>query len=305
MGLVLRRHRVGKIAMPIGGPPPRLATLERALREKLDAILEKQAKALGIEVETFLRRFGVDRLDDLLERIDWETAWEEPLRRDLARITREVIVTAGSAELERMGIQRELSFALDSPRALQHAREYIPALVREVTDSTREAIRDRMARGFEEWKVPRKIAQEVRDVVGLTSRQASAVTSLRETLEARGLPASQVDRQVERMHQRQIRQRSMLIARTETIRAYNTGQQAAWESAATEGLIDAEEARRFWMASTPVSAGGRTCEICDGIARHNAKGVGLNEPFQLPTGGTIDMPPSHPGCRCSVGLRFS
>lgn len=303
MGLVLRKHRLTKIAQPLGRPRVRLAALEREVQERLQAILERQAQALGVEVEELVGRLGPDRLDDLLTLLDWEGAWEEPLRRELARITGQVVAIAGQAEVDRLGLS--LAFDLDNPRALQHAREYIPELVREVTDSTREAIRDRMAAGFEEGRTARQIGRQIRDVVGLTSRQAAAVGSLRTTLEERGLPAAQVDRQVERMHQRQIRQRALLISRTETIRAFNTGQQAAWEQSASEGHIDAAAAKRFWISSKPVTQGGRTCEVCDAIAAHNSQGVGLSEPFRLPTGGTIDMPPAHPACRCSVGVRFS
>lgn len=303
MGFV-RRPSVAK-ARPIGRPRVSLASLEREVRRHVEAILRERAHALGLELEELIRRLGEDRIEDILDRLPWEGAWEEPLRRELALVTRQVLITAAELELGRIGGARiEIAFDTLNPRAMQHAREYIPELVREVTQETREAIRGAMERGFEEGRTARQIGRDIRGVIGLTERQTATVERFRETLEGRGLPAAEVERRVEREHARQIRRRAELIARTETIRAFNTGQQAAWEQAAGDGYIDAVVARRFWIASRPVSEGGRTCEICDAIARENARGVGLDEPFKLPGGGTIEMPPAHPACRCSVGMRF-
>lgn len=301
MGFV-RRSEVAK-AIPIGPPRPRLAVLEGEVRSKVEAILARQAEVLGLELEAFLERFGPARFDAILEELDWDTAWEGPLRRELARVTREVIVTAGNAELQRAGLHRELSFALDNPRMLQHGREYIPELVREVTQETRGAIRDVLATGYEEGRTARQIGRDIRGTVGLTRRQGAGILRLRAALQERGMAEPEILRSIQRERARQIRRRSELIARTETIRAYNEGQQGAWEQAAGDGYIDAAEARRFWIASP--SSTGRTCEVCESIARENSRGVGLSEPFKLPTGGTIEMPPAHPACRCSVGLRFS
>lgn len=304
MGFVRQSERLAK-AMPTGRPRVRLSALEAEVRRRVEGILAAQAEALGLEAEELVRRLGVERIDDILDRLPWDRAWEEPLRRELAQVTRQVLVVAAQAELGRIGGARiEIAFDTLNPRALEHARDYIPELVREVTQETREAIRGAMARGFSEGRTARQVGRDIRGSIGLTQRQAETVERLRDTLEARGLAPDEVQRRVEREHARQIRRRAELIARTETIRAFNTGQQAAWEQAAGEGYVEVAAARRFWIASRPVTQGGRTCEVCDAIARENRGGVGLNEPFRLPTGGTIMMPPAHPACRCSVGLRF-
>lgn len=302
MGLRRRREWVVK-ATRIAPPRPRLATLEDEVRRRVQAILQRQAEVLGTDAEELVQRLGASRIDAILEELDWDGAWEEPLRRELARVTREVIVTAGDAELHRAGLARELSFALDNPRMLRHGREYIPELVREITQETREALRDVLAAGYEEGRTARQIGRDIRGTVGLTRRQVASVLRLRASMQRRGVDEERIVAAVQREYQRQIRRRAELIARTETIRAYNTGQQAAWEQAAGDGFIDAAEAKRFWIASP--SSSGRTCDICEAIARENAQGIGLNEPFQLPGGGTIDMPPAHPACRCSVGMRFT
>lgn len=294
MGLV-RRSAVRKVALPIGRPPT-LDALEREARAKVQAILEKQAAVLGLEVEALVKRIGPGRLEVLLESIDWERAWEEGLRRELAGLTRDVLVRVATPEMVRLGVDVDASFRLLNPQAMQHAREYVPDLVREVTRSTQEAIRARIEEGFGNGRTVQQIARDVRGVVGLTQHQMRPVIAL----QAQGKDAA-----AEKLQARLIRQRAQMIANTETIRAFNQGMQTAWTTAAGEGLIDTAAARRFWNVAAPKSAGGRSCEICTEISLLNKSGVTLDAPFELPDGTSIMTPPAHPRCRCGVKMRFA
>ncbi|HEY0838993.1 MAG TPA: hypothetical protein VGD74_02285, partial [Vulgatibacter sp.] len=294
MGLV-RRSAVRKVALPIGRPPT-LEVLERETRAKVQAILERQAEVLGLEVETLIRRLGPGRLEVLLESVDWDKAWEADLRRELAGITRDALVRVAAPELSRLGLDPTASFRLLNPRAMEHARDYVPTLVREVTRTTQEAIRARIEGGFEGGRTVQQIARDVRGVVGLTQHQMRPVVALQ---------AAGKDKAAEKLQARLIRQRAQTIANTETIRAFNEGMQTAWTVAAGEGLIDTDAARRFWSVAAPKSAGGRACEICTEIALLNKLGVGLEQPFELPDGTSILTPPAHPRCRCGVKMRFA
>lgn len=291
---LIRRSAVRKVAMPIGRPP-RLQTLEREARKRVEEILAKQAKALGIEIETLVQRLGPGRLEVLLEEIDWEGAWEQPLVDEMRDLLRNQMVRVGTPELHRLGLDPQASFNLLNERALRHAQEYVPELVREVTDSTKDAIRARVAAGFEEGKTTRQIARQIRDVVGLTEHQMGPVLAL----QAEGKDAAAT-----KLQERLIRQRAQMIADTETIRAFNEGQQQAWEAGAEEGFITPSEAKRFWVVAASRRVGGRACDICSEIAGMNNEGVGLNEGFTMPDGSTLMSPPAHPRCRCGVRLRF-
>ena len=96
--------------------------------------------------------------------------------------------------------------------------------------------------------------------------------------------------------------RSMMIARTETSRAYTQGQIAAWEQT---GVVT----EKVWSAASD------SCPFC---ASMNGKVVGLKEDYlhngdvlsvsaggdrtaSLRMGyGNVNGPPLHPNCRCSI-----
>ncbi len=87
--------------------------------------------------------------------------------------------------------------------------------------------------------------------------------------------------------------RAEMIARTETMRASNEGQQEAWDQAVTAGLLTGNE-QQEWITADDEA----TCPICDPM---DGVTVGLDEMFEV-DGDEIDGPPAHPNCRCTLGL---
>lgn len=87
--------------------------------------------------------------------------------------------------------------------------------------------------------------------------------------------------------------RAEVIARTEVQRASNQGQLEAWDQATEEGLLTGTETKE-WI----VTPDDRLCPICEPL---DGKNVGLNENFDV-DGDSIDGPPAHPNCRCTLGL---
>ena len=87
--------------------------------------------------------------------------------------------------------------------------------------------------------------------------------------------------------------RAEKIARTETIRAANKGQQEAWDQAAEAGLLTGKE-KQVWIA-TPDD---KTCPICEGLDGTEAA---MGEEFEGEE-DSYDGPPAHPNCRCTIGL---
>jgi SPP1 gp7 family putative phage head morphogenesis protein len=200
-------------------------------------------------------------------------------------------------ELRRMPeTVRGLEIAFDrlNPRAVAWVRDRGAQLVREVSDGTRQAIRTIVAEAFEQGLAPRQAARLIRDVVGLTSRQAGAVASFEATLLRQGIAAEDVARRVGRYAEAQIRRRALLIARTETVAGANAGQQELWRQAVDKKLLRPAETKRKWIA-THDDRLEPACESLDG------KEVGLEEEFAK---GVLH-PPLHPSCRCAAGLVFS
>lgn len=90
--------------------------------------------------------------------------------------------------------------------------------------------------------------------------------------------------------------RADVIARTETMRASNEGQSQLWGQAVDAGLLTGLE-QKEWI-TTPDD---RLCPICEPM---DGETVGLNERFSV-EGDSIDGPPAHPSCRCTLGLSVS
>jgi hypothetical protein len=77
------------------------------------------------------------------------------------------------------------------------------------------------------------------------------------------------------------------------MQAANDGQLDAWDQAQEAGLLTGDE-KKEWI-TTPDD---RICPICDDM---DGEQVGLDEEFDV-DGDSLDGPPAHPNCRCTVGL---
>lgn len=77
------------------------------------------------------------------------------------------------------------AFAFDqlNPRLITWLQTYNLGLIRQITDSTKEAIRSVLTTGMTEGKNPKDVARQIKGLVGLTERQAKAVANYRKELE--------------------------------------------------------------------------------------------------------------------------
>lgn len=166
-------------------------------------------------------------------------------------------------------------------------------LVTAVTSETRQAIRQVIVAGQRDGLSPQQMATQIRSLVGLTARQASAVDKLRRQLGAEGKSQDAINAAADRYAARLLRQRARTIARTETIKAANRGQEAIWQQMTHDGLIPRGALKR-WI----VTPDDRLCPVCAAVGGQE---VPLNDAFQ--TGyGPVQSPPAHPNCRCAMGL---
>jgi hypothetical protein len=170
-----------------------------------------------------------------------------------------------------------------------------------------------LSQGLSAGVRPAQIARQLRDTLGMTLQEATAIQNYRAALNSGtlsplnralrdrrfdaatrrgGLDEAQIDRMVERYAARYRAFRAMRLARTESLRAANQGRKAAWTQYA--GLTG-EGVRRFWL-----TAGDElVCAICAPIPGLNPEGIGLDERYATPI-GPLDAPPDpHPVCRCT------
>lgn len=206
-------------------------------------------------------------------------------------------------------------FTLVSPDMVAAAELYAGALITEISSTTQSTIAALIGHGIAVGTDPMTTAQIIRDIVGLTQRQAIAVANYRQGLldvaagtrssaslrgayslaDSRyglgGLTDSKIDAMVGRYADRQLAYRANLISHTETMRASNRGVQMNWSDAANAGLVDPTTYGQQWI----VTDDDLTCDDCLEV---DGEVVGFEDSFS----NGDDGPPDHPGCRCTVGM---
>ncbi len=141
-------------------------------------------------------------------------------------------------------------------------------------------------------------AREIRQLVGLTRRQAQAVDNYNAALVEEGRKPDQIERMTAKYRDKMLNRRAMNLARTETTNASTAGTQAAWDQAADKGLLNRVTLRQGWGV-TPTDA---LCPICAAIPGMNPDGVPLGGFFATPI-GPVSGPTVHPQCLCYVFIK--
>lgn len=208
--------------------------------------------------------------------------------------------TSGERAAELVG-----SFNVTSPQVLRAAQTLTANLVRGVTRESRNAIRRIIFNAVRDGIAPRDAAVLIRNVIGLTERQALSVAAYRSGLVQAKTPPVRLERLVGRLAERKLKDRALNIARTETMRAANRGQQLLWESMARDRLVDTRTFRQRWV-TTPDDRLCPRCAPMDGQTVHLGGSFEESQRGVLPSqrtafaGETVQSPPLHPRCRCTL-----
>ncbi len=207
----------------------------------------------------------------------------------------------------------------------RYAQQYRYNRVRDITDAQRKNIRQIIIDATNKADPPALIARKIRDVVGLTAKQADIVANYRQNLEASDpraltyslrdkrfdrtfqkalkdktpLSTDQVDKMVDAYQRRFIAFRAMTIARTEAIRATNNGH----VKTVTDFLAAHPDytVAKTWIATED----DRTRPDHRGLHRQTV--IGMQNPFVCDSGETIRWPHDPKGaakevinCRCQM-----
>ena len=210
------------------------------------------------------------------------------LRASVGPIIDTAVAQGGAASLRTIKVSGR--FTITNPLATEAAGTITANLVKQVTLETKKSLRGVIQQAFKDRLPPAATARRIKPLIGLHSRQAQAVRNYRASLVASGLKADLVDARASRYAAKLLRQRSLLIARTETIRALSAGQQAAWREARNAGRIPKTSLQRW-----SVVGDDRLCPICIALSGIKRK-IGQQFP------GGISHPPAHPACRCTLVL---
>ncbi len=191
-----------------------------------------------------------------------------------------------------MAVGFNTSFRGVDPHSVAAAKNASSKFADGISAETQKAIREIIERSIAEGITPANTAKLIRPLIGLTSKQAESVQKRTlKTFATKGIEAA--TKEAEKYGSKLLRKRAETIARTEIMRAQNTGQRAAWDEAVTDGTI-APESQKVWI----VAEDDRLCPYCSKLADET---VPLDGKFSSAF-GVVSEPPLHPNCRCTVGL---
>lgn len=248
----------------------------------------------SISIGTLITLLGERSSEAVLEAIPFE-AFSKGLQDSLVVNLTEVVDAAGTLGLARppvSGAYLGMSFDVTNEEAVAWIEQHAADRVVQITSETRLAIRGIVQSSFTERFTPVESAKRIKEVIGVTQRQATAISKYADSLKAQGHKAATVDRLRKQYHEKSLRYRAESIARTETIDASVAGQQQLWEQAIRAGNIGRNE----WIQEWIVTYDDRTCPQCRGMAGKRAR---VGETFP----GDGRGPSLHTRCRCAVVLR--
>ena len=214
------------------------------------------------------------------------------------------------------------------PNTVNELKRHHAYLVAEITTTTRDAIVNNLQAGIIAGNNPRKIARDLKEIIGLSSIQDQAVRNFRTgliqgdissvkkliregkvdsslldlLLESKKIPKKKVDAMVKDFRNRMISSRARTIARTEAMRAVSMGEYCGLIQAKAEGSLTVD-VLRFWVSAKDE----RTRYSHREIPKINSQGVPIEGSFKTPRGYLLRFPrdPAAPAsevvnCRCRI-----
>lgn len=324
MPLVFIKAGEGPIQDAASRMEPRLRAAFLAAVERLRGGVEEDAlmKALATgDIDKVLAVLALDKkLVNLLNGEDMPNGTES--LKDALLVS---AANGGAAAVRALPskVRLNMSFDLKSLDAQSFLESYAFPLIRQISDNTREGIRGVVLNAFKEGGHPFEQARLIRDMIGLTANQTAAVMNYRSALQGTGaslrsaltrslrdgrfdptvaraarnnatLSPKQIDTMTGRYYERFVNYRAKTIARTESLRASNMGQRAAWSKAVKLGLLPKDQEREW-----EVSGDENTCPECLAL---DGQRTGLNEEFAP---GIMEPPDPHPTCVLGNTLAYS
>ncbi len=311
-----------------------MATTEKLIED----LLNKMEPALAAAFRATIQRMRADINLTLLAQLLGAGRIDEALSGVLsgfdsfADTANGAFINSGQATATFMAQQIgvTVSFDIVNQRAVDQMQSNKLRLIREFTQEQRDVLRNRMTEGIRDGVNPRQQAVTFRNSVGLTERQAAAVSNYRRMLEeldtealnrklrdarfdrtllnavrdGKALDQATIDRMVERYGERYVKYRSEVIGRTEALRSVHMGTQEAFQQAVQNGTLDPTDLVQEWHSA-------KDSRVRDSHRTMNGQKRPFGLPFTSGDGNALMFPgdPSAPAaetvqCRCSVSTRI-
>lgn len=180
-----------------------------------------------------------------------------------------------------------------SPKVIDAIRTMETKSLQTLQSDVRDTVRAYVENGLRDGKNPRVIARDLRAVIGMSPTQTANAAKFQAKLEAQGLPADKIAKQVAAYQKKAVALNAETNARTATLDAYKQGQQLAWNDAINKGIVDADRLTKSWKGVMDDR------ERPEHVAMQDET-VGYDEPF---SNGEMVPGESTYNCRCVVIYR--
>jgi SPP1 gp7 family putative phage head morphogenesis protein len=208
------------------------------------------------------------------------------------------VATSATLNLTKLPkrIAYDMVFNLTDPRAIGWAQTRSGTSIRQINDYSRQAVAKIIEDGLRSKLSMEDVQRNITKVVGLDSRQATALSRFYESQIRDGVlkgmsyddAVARAEKLGDKYRDRLWRQRAERIARTEIAEAANQGRLLSWQEANAQGLLPVGTTKK-WVTALDE----RTCPIC---APLNGKIVAWDAEFSIGK----QMPTAHPNCRCTA-----
>lgn len=279
---------------------------------------------------------------DAIYRLGVELA-ERSLIPNLAGWVQTILTVTRAAAMSTIALAGSLTrindFALRWVR--EHAAAQVTGIAWDTTISIRHTI-DRLFTGTGPTNV-QAAAMLIRNSVGILPSHADALNRYWESMMKAGVPLEKAAKNADTYYRRLLAWRAETIARTETIYASHAGLLAGWHAAVAEGRLGFD-VRKKWMVTEDdrlcercAPMDGKTAPIIGGRFVSTHKGFPDGMPTDTGPGSrrqrktglkpgsrkrpsraqnldgilvelsspiTVDHPPLHPNCRCTLVLEL-
>lgn len=265
-----------------------------ALEARTEGKIRKQARA---SFRLMQDGVDVDGVTAGIEAREWKTAYQatgiETTSVSIGELEphiEEAFIKAADITLDEVAVPEGFVFNPMAPHVRKVIASQVGRNITAIQQNTLDSVRGIVADAISTGRHPYSAAKQIKQVVGLTPKQAQAVDKFRQTLEAEGVTGDKLEKKVARYAERKLAQRAEAIARTETATAINNGRMELWSQIQAEGGFPADQKHKWITASDE-----RVCDICgplDGVT------VLLGQPFP----GGFTNAPAHTQCRCNTVL---
>ena len=278
----------------------RKARSARQTKNDLDAYLktvgDEPVRWLAREVQSW-GEFSYAELENLImsgglnDLIDWQARWADVINQQLAAQWQAAMAAAAKKATKGKIILDDSDIDVKN-----FLRTRGGELITVLSEESKKAVAMVILRGQAEKVLPKKIAQQIRPLIGLNQRQAQANMTYRQrvyqNLLASGLPPVTAEARAAKAALRyagkQHRERADMIVNTELAFAYNRGADIGIKRAIKGGYMG-----RCEMVWTTAGT-NRVCPRCLAL---KDKVVGHTDE------DGVTLPPLHPRCRCAIMYR--